>query len=248
MSGQSSGRWRRREPVPPERGVNWLYRLGHRLVFPYLVFPLLGGREVYGVENIPDDSGAVIAPNHVSYADPPMVAACLPRRTYFMAKRELFEVPLFGWFIHRMYAFPVERGSSDTTAIRYAINLVRAGELVIVFPEGTRSKDGTIGEGNLGAAIIAGRAGAPIIPCAIVGTDVMLPRGAKFLRRAKIYVAFGEPVYPRPDETGRLSRKVLEEATALLMGRIRELHGQLLQMRDQRQRRAKQVEAETNQE
>ncbi len=228
--GKKKWRWKKLDPVPPDRPLNILYRIGHRFVFPYIIFPLLGGREVYGVENVPSDGGAVIAPNHVSYMDPPLVAACLPRRTYFMAKRELFEPLLFGELIYSLYAFPVERGSGDRAALRRAIDLVRAGELVIIFPEGTRSRDGTIGEGQLGPAIVAGRAGRPIVPCAILGTDRMLPPGAKFIRRARFYIAFGEPVWVG-DGNQRLSRDVLQAATDELMRRIREMHAELKRRR-----------------
>ena len=223
-------RWKKLDPVPPDRPLSILYRIGHGFVFPYIIFPLLGGREVFGVENIPTDGGAVIAPNHVSYMDPPLVAACLPRRTYFMAKRELFEPPLFGELIYTLYAFPVERGSGDRAALRRAIDLVKAGELVIIFPEGTRSRDGTVGEGQLGPAIVAGRAGRPIVPCAILGTDKMLPPGAKLLRRARFYISFGEPVWVGGEDE-RLSRDVLQTATDELMRRIREMHNELKQRR-----------------
>jgi 1-acyl-sn-glycerol-3-phosphate acyltransferase len=215
------------------------YHIAQRIIFPALFFPLLGGREIYGVENVPATGGAVVAPNHVSYLDPPIVAACLPRPTYFMAKRELFEVPFLGWFIHTHRAFPVERGTADTAALRHAIDVVRQGQLLIIFPEGTRSQDGTIGEGELGCALVAGRACVPIIPCAVVGTDRMLPRGARFLRRARIYVAFGEPVSVMPDDQGRLTRAQLRAATEVLMSRLQALHQNLLLRREERERSRK---------
>ncbi|MBC7287759.1 MAG: 1-acyl-sn-glycerol-3-phosphate acyltransferase [Armatimonadetes bacterium] len=224
-------RWKKLDPVPPDRPVCWLYRFAKSVVFPYIIFPLLGGREVFGTENIPQEGGAVIAPNHVSFLDPPLVAACLPRRTYFMAKRELFEPPLFGELIHSLYAFPVERGLGDRGALQRAIELVKAGELVIIFPEGTRSRDGKIGEGQLGPAIVAGRAARPIVPCAILGTERMLPPGTKLPRRARFYISFGQPVWVLPDEQGRLSRQVLQAATDEVMRRIREMHAELKKRR-----------------
>jgi len=243
---QRRWRWKKREPIPPRPGWRPIYWVVYHIAFPYVIFPALGGCEVYGQEKVPLDSGAVIAPNHVSYLDPPFVAACLPRQAYFMAKRELFEVPLLGRFLYMNQSFPVDRDGADTAALRYAADIVRQGELLFVFPEGTRSEDGTIGEGQLGAALIAGRAEAPIIPCAIVGTERILPRKAKFLRRARTYCAFGEPVWVGRDERGRLTRQTLQAATDLLMERIRQLHAEMSALRAEREsrRRAKTASAQ----
>ncbi len=198
--------------------------------------PLLGGKEVYGKENVPLEGGAIVAPNHVSYVDPPLVAACLPRRTYFMAKRELFELPILGRFMHDNYAFPVERRGSDLVALRHAVEVLKAGELLLIFPEGTRSEDGEIGPGELGCALVAGRAGVPIVPCAVVGTERILPRGAKMLHRGRLYCAFGEPLRVERDAEGRLSREVLQAATDTLMERLRTLRQQMLAVREERER------------
>jgi len=224
--GKRDWRWRRREPAAFTWPRRALYRAGWVLT-RWVAAPLLGGLEVAGVENIPREGGAVIAPNHNSHLDPPYVGAALPRPTYFMAKRELFEVPIFGWLIYNVFAYPVERGTPDRFAIRKAIELVSAGHLLLIFPEGTRSPDGTIQEGELGPAMVAGRAGVPIIPCAVSGTRRILPPGAKWPRRARTYVAFGEGVWVEAKGDERLARSALETATRELMARIRALHAEL---------------------
>lgn len=226
-------RWRRREPAAFTWPRRALYRAGWILT-RWVVAPLLGGLEVSGIENVPREGGAIIAPNHNSHLDPPYVGAALRRPTYFMAKRELFEVPIFGWLIYNVFAYPVERGTPDRFAIRKAIELVSAGHLVLIFPEGTRSPDGTIQEGELGPAMVAARAGVPIIPCAVSGTRRILPPGAKWPRRARTYVAFGEPVHVKTESNDRLTRSILEAATAELMQRLKALHAELEAKRQDR--------------
>lgn len=190
---------------------------------------LCGGFKVYGQENVPE-GGAVVAANHISYLDPPVVAAAVPRRTYLVAKRELFEIPIFGWFIRKNYAFPVERDSADRTAMRHAVKLLQAGELVTMFPGGERSPDGSVQEGLPGAAFIAQLAGVGIVPCALKGTEQVLPRGAWYLHRGKVAVRFGQPIHVA-DTKGAGGRKAaVLAATEAVMHRIAEMRDELYEM------------------
>ncbi|MFP3903502.1 MAG: lysophospholipid acyltransferase family protein [Armatimonadota bacterium] len=184
----------------------------------YCIFRLAGGYEVRGKENVPE-GGALLAANHISYADPPAVGTAFRQRCYYFAKRQLFEIPLFGPFIRSLYAFPVNREGVDRKAIRNAAQLLKTGEKVIIFPEGGRSPDGTLQEGTEGAAFIAKLADAPIVPTALAGTDEVLPRGSIFLHRGKTTVSFGEPVYVTDyrDEEGDID---LRAATDEVMKRI----------------------------
>ncbi len=119
-------------------------------------------------ENIPSlKGGYIIACNHQRYADPPMVAAVIRGKFSFMAKEELFRNPFFGWLIRRCGAFPVVRGSGDDAPIRDSINAVEKGRILVIFPEGTRSKDGTIGRMKSGVVLIASQAGVPVLPACI---------------------------------------------------------------------------------
>ncbi len=184
---------------------------------------------MYGRENVPE-GGALIASNHISYLDPPVVASALPRRTYLVAKRELFEIPLFGWFIRKNYAFPVERDSADRTAMRHAVKLLQAGELVTMFPGGERSPDGSVQEGLPGAGFIAQLAGVGIVPCALKGTEQVLPRGAWYLHRGKVAVRFGEPIHVRSPEGAGGRKAAVLAATEAVMQRITEMRVELYAM------------------
>ncbi len=203
----------------PIRSWTWPHYLALH-VFPPLLLRLLGGWRVVGQDNVPSSGGAVIAPNHVSYLDPPVMAGALPRRTYSFAKKELFEIPILGWIIRKCYAFPVDREISDIGAFRHAIRLLQAGELLLVFPEGGRSADGELEEGKVGAALIASRAGVPMIPCALHGTDQVLPRGAWYLHRGTVQVSFGEPITFDKFESRRLHKEQLQEVTRQVMTSI----------------------------
>lgn len=213
----------RKAPVPPRRFINPFFYLGGYLA--RVLCSLLGGYHLRGRENIPVKGGAVICGNHISYLDPPLLGnAVSPRRTYFMAKKELFEIPVLGWLIHTVYAFPVERGTTDREAIRHAIDLLNKGELLVVFPEGQRSPDGSLQPGNIGPALMAAKAGVPILPVALKGADEVLPLHAKSVHRGRgVYVDIGQPIYPNQFGEGRLDKSQLQEFTEAVMQAIYEL-------------------------
>ena len=157
----------------------------------WLLFRLLFHWRVSGLENVPQ-GGAIIAPNHQSIWDIPLVALALAgRRTYFIAKSELFRNQIFARIIRTLLAFPVRRGAPDRAAIRYAIEILKQGELLTIFPEGTRSKTGELKEAEAGLSLIAARAQVPIVPVGIKGTRQMFSR-EKFLPTVEIH--FGEPI------------------------------------------------------
>lgn len=180
--------------------------------------------EVVGRERIPRTGPLILAANHVHLLDPPLVAMCAGRRVHPMAKRELFEVPLIGWFFHLYGAFPVQRFSADMGALRAARNILRNGEAVLMFPEGTRGiRSGAATElrpALPGSAVVAQMSHAPVVPVAVTGSNVRLP-GVFFAwivgRRPRIRVEFGEPLVIEeplhgggsPEvETDRLMRRI----------------------------------------
>ncbi len=162
--------------------------LYHLVVFLVrIAFAVWYNIRVEGRENIPKKGAYIFASNHRSYADPVLVVICGRGRFSFMAKSELFENKAFGWLIRALGAFPVERGKGDTEAIGRAISRVQEGQHLLIFPEGTRSKDGRVGRGKTGVALIAAKAGADVIP-------VGLNFEGKLHFRSKIVVRYGKPI------------------------------------------------------
>ena len=157
----------------------------------WLLFRVLLRWRVTGLENIPA-GGAIIAPNHQSFWDIPLLGVALRgRHVHFMAKSELFQNPVFGWVIRTLLAFPVKRGAPDRAAIRHAIEMLKAGDLVAIFPEGTRSKTGQLGAPEAGLSLIAAKADVPIVPVAIYGSRLIFSK-TQFLPQVKIH--FGNPI------------------------------------------------------
>lgn len=171
--------------------------------------------EAIGTENlvnIPEHKGVLLCANHVSLMDPPAIGSASPRELSFMAKAELFKVPLFNWLISNLNAFPIKRGASDRASIKTALKILNDGKTLIMFPEGTRSKTGELGEGKPGAGFLALKTDAVIIPVAVIGHY-------KFFRKTK--VVFGQPV----DLTAlRENKGKAIEVSALIMDHIKELY------------------------
>ena len=177
-----------------------------------------------GLEHLPRDGGFVLAANHTSNLDPwPLGLPLFPRRYLrFMAKTELFN-PILKPIMYAAGAFPVRRGTGDLEAIQTAVELVRSGEIVVMFPEGTRQKKGLRkkyeARAHTGAARIALEGEAPLVPAAIAGTD-------RLSRLERLRVAYGRPV-PLRDLAGTDLRQAAETATDRLMAEIRRLRATL---------------------
>jgi 1-acyl-sn-glycerol-3-phosphate acyltransferase len=187
-----------------------------------LFFRVMGSWRVEGAENVPAQGALILAPNHLSFLDPPLIGCALRRPAWFMAKAELFRAGLLRWFFSALHAYPVQRGVADRAALKHTLDLLANGEAVTLFPEGTRSHTGELGEAEVGIGMIALRSGAPIVPIAITGTDGVLPRGAKWVRKGKIRVRMGTPFRPaapegKPgrEEYAAVARRVMDEIRAL---------------------------------
>lgn len=147
-----------------------------------------------GLENVPAEGPVLLAANHLSFLDPPVVGAAVGRPLHFMAKAELFHIPLVGTLIRKLNAHPVDRSGSDAAALRMALGLLRDRHALLVFPEGTRSTEQGLGPGKAGVGMLAAVAEAPVVPVYIEGTGRALPRGAAFPRPTRITVAYGSPL------------------------------------------------------
>lgn len=154
---------------------------------------MLGGFRVLNHDRVPKEGPVILAPNHVSFADPPAIACASHRPLRFMAQAGLFDVPIFGWLIRKLGSFPVRRGEADTTAIRIAIDALEKGSVVLVFPEGRRGDGVRLLPSNKGVTLLASRSGAKIVPIGIAGTLKRLPKGAKLPKMCRVTVNFGEP-------------------------------------------------------
>ncbi len=176
------------------------------VIFPWL-FKLWLRWEVFGTENIPATGPVVIAANHLSLLDPPVLGAAAPRPVHFMAKAELFKPAWFGFIIRKLGVFPVKRGGADREAIKTGLAYLKNNEVLAVFPEGTRSKTGDLGRAGGGAFMMAVKRKATIIPAYIYGTDLKRHPGWP-----KVRVIFGKPL--PYDENGGIARENLEELGA----------------------------------
>lgn len=172
---------------------------------------------VIGGENIPKEKGGyIIASNHVSNNDPPVVGITFKGKYTFMAKQELFEInPLFTWLITKLGAFPVKRGAKDTSAIDRALESLKEGRIFVIFPEGTRSKDGTLGHAKSGVTLIAAQAKVPVVP-------VYIKYGRKKFRR-NIYISIGERIPAERFDVDISDRKMLKSVSATIMDEIAKL-------------------------
>jgi len=184
---------------------------------------LVGLFKVEGLENVPRQGPLVVCANHFATLDPPMVPAFLPRAdTWNMAKSEYFRKPLMRWIFTRYHAFPVVRHSADRAALRRALDLLKAGEVLIIYPEGTRVESGELATPEPGAGFIAQKAGCPVLPVALTGTRECLPKGARWPRRVPVTLRFGEP-FLLPQRRPNGERISHEEASDAIMLAIAEL-------------------------
>ena len=148
--------------------------------------------KVIGAENIPAEGGFILASNHMANWDPPFLGTFSPRIVNFMGKEELFKNPIMAAICRGLHVFPVKRGAADKAAIKTAVKILKSGECLGIFPEGTRSKTGKLGKAESGVSLIAAMTKAPIIPAAIVNTDKIFSAEVKFPRLAVVY---GTPIY-----------------------------------------------------
>ena len=188
------------------------YRFIRRCVL--IVRPLIVRMKVIGKEKLIRQGGYIIAPNHLSSPDCILIALACKRTVHFMGKKELFQNKLLGWFLRKLTAFPVDRQGADIKAIKYSLKLLKEGEVLGIFPEGTRARDGELGEFHEGPAMLAIRSQVPILPVAIY---------PKFRLFSKMVLVVGDPIeYPQYQDR-KATQEEIAQATEQLRNTVAEL-------------------------
>lgn len=184
---------------------------------------LVGLFHIEGLENVPGTGALIVCPNHSGTIDPPMVPAFLPRPdTWSMAKSEYFRKGWSRWLFTAYHSFAVVRHTADRAALRRAFDLLKDGQVLVMYPEGTRVDSGVLSTPEPGAGFIAQKAGCLVLPVAMTGTAECLPKGKKWPRRVPVTLRFGKPfLVPQKDANGE--RVSHEEAADMIMLAISEL-------------------------
>lgn len=180
----------------------------------WLILRLGFGLRVSGRHHLPARGAFILASNHLSFLDPAVVGVACPRRLVFLAREALFEVALLGPFLRLMRTISIDRRETET-GLREAIRLLRAGQPVAIFPEGGRQFSGALGAARPGVGWLAANTRLPVVPVLLEGTFQALPPGARWLRSAKIRVAFGPPIrYSEESVSPEACERLAQQVTA----------------------------------
>lgn len=179
---------------------------------------------VVGAENMVESGPLILAVNHASYFDPPLAGICSRRAVYYLARKNLLEWPFFGPLFPDMNVIPVERDGNDLNALRIVIRKIKEGNGVVLFPEGTRSRDGRLGQARGGLGMVVAKTGAPVLPMRIFGSFEAFPRDAKLPRLLPITVAIGKPITFDPSELAGAGRDEYQKISERVMREIENLH------------------------
>ncbi len=202
------------------------YFLAYPLVFVLLrlMMRVLGRLRSSGEENVPATGGFLLCPNHISDCDPPAVFVSCPRRPWFVGKSELFALPVLGWMFAHFQGFPIRRDSADRAALRRIEALLKAGQPVVLFPEGRLSETGALQRIQPGAALVSLRTGAPIVPVGLQNTNGIVPYGELAPRYSphRVEVIYGAPIHPQ-DYAALPRSEALAAITAALGGALARL-------------------------
>ncbi|MEW6557953.1 MAG: lysophospholipid acyltransferase family protein [Elusimicrobiota bacterium] len=184
--------------------IYWLGWLAFKLIFTTLY-----RRQTSGLNNLPQAGPYILAANHLSYADPPLVGTCIRKQIYFIAKKQLFKIPILGWLIKHTNAFPVDRDAVDISALKSALKILQNGNILLIFPEGTRYKPGKTRKLKNGAAMLAIATNLPVIPVAVINSDNLF----KF-RRLK--VKFGTPLkFDSKENYDTITERIMSEIESM---------------------------------
>ncbi|MEZ5304343.1 MAG: lysophospholipid acyltransferase family protein [Verrucomicrobiales bacterium] len=205
-----------------------IYRIGHSLfrVTGQLAF----GYRVIHPERLIEDGPALIASNHASFLDPPMVGIAYDDPIWYLAHKTLFRHPFFNWLYRHWQSIPVDQDNPDFTSLKTIIKKLREGDRVLIFPEGQRSFDGELLEGQPGVGLVIAKSRAPVQPVRLFGTHEAMARGRSWPRLRRITLVVGEPIYftdeelkaKGKDEYQALANRVMDAIAALELPEGRE--------------------------
>jgi 1-acyl-sn-glycerol-3-phosphate acyltransferase len=201
--------------------MNFYYWLGYHL--SRLVGRLFFRLHVVHRERMLQSGPVILAMNHQSYLDPPLAGTTCDRAVYFLARRTLLDVPLLGWFLPKLNVIPVNQEGIDRSALKALIRVLKAGNAALVFPEGSRTVDGSLQPGEPGLGLVIAKTLAPVVPMRIFGAHEALPRGGGGLHFVPITIVIGKPIVftvadlnpPGKDLYKRLSQRVMDAIAAL---------------------------------
>ncbi len=178
---------------------------------------------VEGLEHVPTTGAFILAPVHRSNMDTPIVAVCTKRRLRYMGKDSLWRKPAFAWLFSSLGGFPVSRDMADREALERCSEVLAAGEPLVLFPEGERKGGPLVHPLKDGAAYIAMRAGVPIVPVGIGGSEGVMPKGSKMIHPRKVHVVIGPPISAAVSDTGRVTRSARAALTSQLASELQRL-------------------------
>jgi len=209
----------------------WFYRLCRPPLtgIPWLLYRV----RIVGREHLPATGGCVITPSHRSMMDILFTARVTTRRVRFMGKASLFKVPLLGAFFTALGGFPVARDGTDRKAVRDSVAMLESGDVLVVYPEGTRQNGPKIQPLQPGAAYLAIRAGVPIVPVGIAGAEeIMRAHKIPFPRFGRVTIVVGPPIVPEARTSGVVARDKVDDVTARLADALQVLFDEANRMRD----------------
>jgi 1-acyl-sn-glycerol-3-phosphate acyltransferase len=197
-----------------------IYRVGH--TFCRVVARFAFNLKVYGRENLLEDGPAIVASNHQSYLDPPLIGCAHQRELYYLARNTLFDQRMLGWFLKRVNVVPVDRERGDIGAIKTIIRVVKEGHRVIIFPEGTRSLNGQLQQARSGLGMVIAKTFAPVVPVRLFGTFEALPKTGR-LKLYPVSIVVGKPLrFTEPDVASK-GRELYQQLSDRVMDQIAKL-------------------------
>jgi len=198
-----------------------LYWFCHKAVG--LLARVIFGYRAFGQENIIEEGPAIMAANHQSYLDPPLVGITCQRELYYLARKTLFEKKLLGPLISRVNALPVDLSRGDLAAVRAIINLLKEGHRTVIFPEGTRSRDGKIQPARPGIGMIIAKTLVPVVPMRIFGSFEAWPKAGK-LRLHRLTVVVGKPLHFTKEDFTTNNRETYQKISERVLATIAAIH------------------------